>query len=66
MREREREENWKIDYFIFQEKKKMESSLSREEKEELVRSTKKVKSVSHAGFGEGHSFDPVSPSHDGG
>ena len=45
----------------------MERSLSREEKEELVRSTtKKVKSVSHTGFGEGHSFGPVSPSRDGG
>ena len=41
-------------------------SLSHEEKEELVRSTKTVKSVSHAGFGEGHSSGPVSPSRDGG
>ena len=44
----------------------MECSLSCEEKEELVRSTKKVKSVSHVGFGEGHSSGPVSPSCDGG
>ena len=44
----------------------MERSLSREKKEELVRSIKKVKSVSHAGFGEGHSFGPMSSSCDGG
>ena len=44
----------------------MERSLSREEKEELVRSTKKVKSVSHASFGEGHNSGPVSPNRDGG
>ena len=37
----------------------MECFLSCEEKEELVRSTKKVKSVSHAGFGEGHSSGHV-------
>ena len=33
----------------------MERFLFREEKEELVCSTKKVKNVSHVGFGEGHS-----------
>ena len=44
----------------------MERSLSRDEKEELVRSTKKVKSVSHVSFGEGHSSGPVSSSRDGG
>ena len=33
----------------------MERFLFREEKEELVRSTKKVKNISHVGFGEGHS-----------
>ena len=44
----------------------MECSLSCEEKEELVRSTKKVKSVSHAGFGEGYSSGLVSLSRDGG
>ena len=44
----------------------MERSLSREEKEEPVRSTKKVKSVSHVGFGKGHSSSPVSLSCDGG
>ncbi|XP_030943405.1 uncharacterized protein LOC115968223 [Quercus lobata] len=43
----------------------MERSLSREEKEELVRSTKKVKNVSHAGFGEGHSSGSASPNRDG-
>ena len=40
-------------------------SLSLSEKEELVRSTKKVKNVSHAGFGEGHSSGPASPIRDG-
>uniref|UniRef100_A0A7N2MLB3 DUF4283 domain-containing protein n=1 Tax=Quercus lobata TaxID=97700 RepID=A0A7N2MLB3_QUELO len=44
----------------------MEHSLSHEEKEELVRSKKKVKVVSHAGFCDGHSSGPVSPSHAGG
>nr|POE67859.1 hypothetical protein CFP56_62031 [Quercus suber] len=44
----------------------MECSLSREEKEELVHSTKKVKNVSHAGFGEGHSSGPASPNRNGG
>ena len=44
----------------------MERSLSREEKEELVRSKKKVKAVSHAGFCDGHSSGPASPNHDGG
>ncbi|XP_050259306.1 uncharacterized protein LOC126704364 [Quercus robur] len=43
----------------------MERSLSREEKEKLVRSTKKVKNVSHAGFGEGHSSGSASPNRDG-
>nr|POE89610.1 hypothetical protein CFP56_02329 [Quercus suber] len=38
-------------------------SLSREEKEELARSKKKVKDVSHTGFCEGHSFAPTSPNH---
>ena len=45
---------------------KMERSLSREEKEELVRSKKKVKAVNHAGFCDGHSSGPSSPNHDGG
>ena len=44
----------------------MERSLFRDEKEELVHSTKKFKSVSHVGFGEGHGSGPVSPSRDGG
>ena len=44
----------------------MERSLSREEKEELVRSKKKVKAVNHAGFCDGHSSGPSSPNHDGG
>ena len=44
----------------------MERSLSREEKEELARSKKKVKDVSHVGFCEGHSTGPVSPNHDEG
>nr|POF04660.1 hypothetical protein CFP56_38505 [Quercus suber] len=43
----------------------MERSLSHDEKEELVRSTKKVKNLSHAGFGESHSFGPASPNRDG-
>ena len=43
----------------------MERSLSLKEKGELVRSTKKVKNVSHAGFGEGHSSGPASPICDG-
>uniref|UniRef100_A0A7N2LFW7 DUF4283 domain-containing protein n=1 Tax=Quercus lobata TaxID=97700 RepID=A0A7N2LFW7_QUELO len=41
-------------------------SLSLKEKEELVRSTKKVKNVSHVGFDEGHSSGPASPNRDGG
>ena len=44
----------------------MERSLSREEKEELVRSKKKVKAVSHAGFCEGHSSGSSSPIQGGG
>ena len=44
----------------------MECSLSRKEKEELGRSTKNVKNVSQAGFGEGHSSGPASPRRDGG
>ena len=44
----------------------MERSLSREEKEELIRSKKKVKAVSHAGFCDGHSSGPASPNHGGG
>ena len=43
-----------------------ERSLSREEKEELVRSKKKVKAVSHAGFCEGHSSGSSSPIQGGG
>ena len=41
----------------------MERSLSHEEKEELVRSKKKVKAVSHVGFYDGHSSGPASPRH---
>ncbi|XP_075663106.1 uncharacterized protein LOC142632618 [Castanea sativa] len=37
-------------------------SLSREEKDELARGKKKVKDVSHAGFSEGPSSSPSSPS----
>ena len=37
-------------------------SLSREEQEELARSTKKVKNVSHAGFRERLEIGPSSPS----
>ena len=44
----------------------MECSLSREEEEELARSKKKVKAVTHAGFCDGHSSGPASPSHAGG
>nr|POE67861.1 hypothetical protein CFP56_62033 [Quercus suber] len=44
----------------------MECSLSRKKKEGLVCSTKKVKNVSHAGFGEGHSSGLASPNRDGG
>lgn len=41
----------------------MEHSLSQEEQEELARSNKKVKDVSHAGFSEGQYSGPSSPSH---
>jgi len=38
-------------------------SLSREEQEQLIRSNKKVKDVSHAGYQEGQDSFPSSPSH---
>nr|XP_023901561.1 uncharacterized protein LOC112013401 [Quercus suber] len=44
----------------------MERSLSREEQEELARSTKKVKDVNHAGYCEGQGSGSSSPSHAGG
>nr|POE54626.1 hypothetical protein CFP56_53197 [Quercus suber] len=44
----------------------MERSLSRKEKEELVRSIKKVKNVNHAGFGVGQSLGSNSPNYNGG
>ena len=44
----------------------LESSVSCEEKDELVHSKKKVKDVTHAGFSEGPTLSPSSPSHDEG
>ncbi|XP_075669886.1 uncharacterized protein LOC142639621 [Castanea sativa] len=44
----------------------MECSLSREEKDELARSKKKVKDANHAGFCEDQCSGPASPSHDEG
>nr|POE99726.1 hypothetical protein CFP56_36069 [Quercus suber] len=41
----------------------MERSLSQEEQEELARTNKKVKDVSHAGFSEGQYSGASSPSH---
>lgn len=41
----------------------MERSLSREEQQELARSTKKVKDVNHAGYCEGRCSGSSSPSH---
>ena len=44
----------------------MERSLSQEEQDELARSNKKVKDVTHAGFSDGQHSGPSSPSHNSG
>ena len=57
---------YQIQLRLIQHEKDGVLSLSREEKEELARSKKKVKAVTHAGFCDGHSSGPASPSHAGG